>query len=471
LRVLDLFSGIGGFSLGLEWAGMETVAFCEQDEYCKKVLRRHWPDVPIHNDIKELDGNEYRGSVELVCGGFPCQPFSVAGQRRGEEDDRALWKEMYRVIREVQPAWVFGENVTGIISMELDNVLLDLEDEGYATQAFVLPACALDARHRRDRVFILAHKKGRGALEYTPEFGLEEHGHSESRQPFEGGEDVGDTEHDGSFASEISRSSGETQERSPQGSIKTIESEGAGRPSDHGEMVVADPVSKSGGGGAVHTRPEDKGRKTRPAGGKSVQPKNGKSQPDHFESGGTSLADTNSDEGRRGSGPISQRWHSRVEYRSRSSGLTERQPNQTLADSNSEWQPQSKRFKQDKRGRSINSRKEESETVAHPNKSGVQGRSKQGVDGEVRAQPNDQHTERLSRSRVRLSNPRRKAEWKPEPDVGRVAHGIPNRVDRLKGLGNAVLPQIIQELGEVILDVEAEALVDSRKYTFNLKDE
>jgi len=349
LRVLDLFSGIGGFSLGLEWAGMETVAFCEQDEYCKKVLGRHWPDVPIHNDIKELDGNEYRGSVELVCGGFPCQPFSVAGERRGEKDDRALWKEMYRVIREVQPAWVFGENVTGIISMELDNVLLDLEDEGYATQAFVLPACALDARHRRDRVFILAHKKGRGAVEYTPEFGLEEHGHSESGQPVEGGEDV------------------------------------------------AHPSSKSGGGWGVSSGSEDKGRKTRPAGGKSVQPRSEVAQPDHTQSGGTSLAD--------------------------------------------------------------------------PNKSGVQGRSKQGVDGEVGAQPNDQHTERLSRSRVRVSNPRRKAEWKPEPDVGRVAHGIPNRVDRLKGLGNAVLPQIIQELGEVILDVEAEALVDSRKYTFNLREE
>ena len=382
MRVLDLFSGIGGFSLGLEWAGMETVAFCEQDEYCKKVLRRHWPDVPIHNDIKELNGNEYRGSVELVCGGFPCQPYSVAGERRGKEDDRALWKEMYRVIREVQPAWVFGENVTGIISMELDNVLLDLEDAGYATQAFVLPACALDARHRRDRVFILAHKKGRGAVEYTPEFGLEEHGHSESGQPVEGGEDV------------------------------------------------AHPSSKSGRGGAVHTRSEDKGRKTRAAGGKSVLPRSEVAQPDHAESGGTSMAD-----------------------------------------SHDKRQLQSEGGQQKVGGWFSDSRKEESEAVADPNKSGVQGRSKQGVDGEVRAQPNDQHTERLSRSRVRVSNPRRKAEWKPEPDVGRVAHGIPNRVDRLKGLGNAVLPQIIQELGEVILDVEAEALVDSRKYTFNLKEE
>ena len=142
-----------------------------------------------------------------------------------------------------------------------------------------------------------------------------------------------------------------------------------------------------------------------------------------------------------------------------------------MADSHDKRQLQSEGGQQKVGGWFSDSRKEESEAVADPNKSGVQGRSKQGVDGEVRAQPNDQHTERLSRSRVRVSNPRRKAEWKPEPDVGRVAHGIPNRVDRLKGLGNAVLPQIIQELGEVILDVEAEALVDSRKYTFNLKEE
>ena len=106
MRVLDLFSGVGGFSLGLEAAGMETVAFCEREPFCQAVLRKHWPDVPIHDDITQLDGKAYRGTVELVCGGFPCQPFSVAGKRRGAEDDRALWPEMLRVIREVQPTWV-----------------------------------------------------------------------------------------------------------------------------------------------------------------------------------------------------------------------------------------------------------------------------------------------------------------------------------------------------------------------------
>ena len=157
MRVLDLFSGVGGFSLGLEAAGMETVAFCEREPFCQAVLRKHWPDVPIHDDITQLDGKAYRGTVELVCGGFPCQPFSVAGKRRGAEDDRALWPEMLRVIREVQPTWVIGENVTGIIAMELDTVLSDLEGEGYSCQAFVLPACAVDAPHRRDRIWVIAH--------------------------------------------------------------------------------------------------------------------------------------------------------------------------------------------------------------------------------------------------------------------------------------------------------------------------
>jgi DNA (cytosine-5)-methyltransferase 1 len=164
MKVLDLFSGIGGFSLGLEKAGMQTIAFCEKDTFCQEVLKKGWPHVPIHSDITELDGSDYNGAVELVCGGFPCQPFSVAGKRLGAEDDRSLWPEMLRIIREVAPRWVIGENVSGIISMELDKVLSDLEGEGYAVWTFIIPACAVDAHHRRDRVWFVAHsdsKRGR----------------------------------------------------------------------------------------------------------------------------------------------------------------------------------------------------------------------------------------------------------------------------------------------------------------------
>lgn len=96
MKILDLFSGIGGFSLGLGRAGFETVAFCEKDEFCQKVLAKHWPDIPIHNEVRDLDGSKYRGAVQLVCGGFPCQPFSTSGEQRGERDDRDLWPEMLR---------------------------------------------------------------------------------------------------------------------------------------------------------------------------------------------------------------------------------------------------------------------------------------------------------------------------------------------------------------------------------------
>jgi DNA (cytosine-5)-methyltransferase 1 len=156
MRHLDLFSGIGGFALACRMVGgIETVAFCEREPYAQKVLKKHWPDVPICNDIHEMKGNEY-GTIDLITGGFPCQPYSLAGERRGNEDDRALWPQMLRVISEARPAWVLGENVPGIITLALDGVLADLEGEGYACQSLCIPACGVDARHRRERVWIVA---------------------------------------------------------------------------------------------------------------------------------------------------------------------------------------------------------------------------------------------------------------------------------------------------------------------------
>lgn len=158
MRVLDLFSGIGGFSLGLERAGMQTVAFCERDEYCRAVLAKHWPGVPCFDDIHNIDadGLGRLGRIDLVCGGFPCQPFSVAGRQKGKDDDRHLWPEMHRVIALARPTWVIGENVAGLIAMALDDVLADLESIGYTTRTFVIPAAAVGAPHRRDRLWIIA---------------------------------------------------------------------------------------------------------------------------------------------------------------------------------------------------------------------------------------------------------------------------------------------------------------------------
>ena len=159
MRVLDLFSGIGGFSLGLERAGMETVAFCEIDDYCRRVLKKHWPDIPIYEDICFLEGDEC-GPVDLICGGYPCQPFSASGKRGGAEDDRHLWPEMLRVIRAVNPKYVICENVFGHVHLGLDDVLSDLEAAGYTWETFVIPACGVGAPHRRDRAWVVAYAEG-----------------------------------------------------------------------------------------------------------------------------------------------------------------------------------------------------------------------------------------------------------------------------------------------------------------------
>jgi DNA (cytosine-5)-methyltransferase 1 len=201
---LDLFSGIGGFAIAAQACGYTTIGFCEKEKYAQQILKERfgavladadgdrcgWCDeitscalqksatkqeggIPrcrrpakntvrgscppiLHKDIFQLCGTDYAG-VDLLTGGFPCQPFSVAGKRKGAADDRALWPEMLRVIDGAKPAWIIGENVAGIVTMELDNILSDLEAIGYAAWPLVIPACAVDARHRRDRVWIVAH--------------------------------------------------------------------------------------------------------------------------------------------------------------------------------------------------------------------------------------------------------------------------------------------------------------------------
>jgi len=317
MKVLDLFSGIGGFSLGLEWAGMSTVAFCERDPYCTTILNKHWPDTPVHNDVRNLDGKDYADSIDLVAGGFPCQPFSVAGNRRGSDDDRHLWPEMLRIIQEAKPRWVIGENVFGLINMALDDVQADLEREHYEVRKFVLPAVAVDAHHRRDRVFIVAYRDPTLA-----------HSHGEGQLQQEG------------LECEVRRWSG-----------------------DSGEQV-SDVADSDGKGLEVR---------------QSIREKHAPQLSPSERSGSERREDVAHTNGARGEVGVSGQ---------------------------ESWQE------------------------GHAGESHHQG------DQQLRRSP--------------------RGEWPAEPRVGRVANGIPNRVDRIKGLGNAVVPQLIQAIGELVLAADKE---------------
>ena len=307
LRHTDLCSGIGGFSLGFQWAGLsKPVLFCDTDAWCRKVLAKHWPDVPIAEDVKELANDPARlvPDCDILTAGYPCQPFSQAGVRRGEEDDRHIWPEIFSIVQAKRPTWCVFENVYGHISMGLDTVLSDLEAEGYACRTFVVPACAVNAPHRRLRIWVLG---------YT-----EDNGHK--------------------FRTDIGRE-GQTHQQ--------------------------------------EQRPSVRGKLSRPS---------------------ENVANTDSN---------GTEW-SKPEYR--------------------------------KGCRAV----ESSENVANTDNKRSQGRLSGGKDAERQSEHG--HT------RCSSAVHRQPTEewWAAEPNVGRVANGIPRRVDRLKGLGNAIVPQIAMRIGQTI---------------------
>lgn len=329
MRHVDLCSGIGGFALGFEWAGLSSpVLFCDIEPWSRKILAKHWPDVPIATDVKELanDPNGLVPDCDILTAGYPCQPFSVAGQRRGTEDDRHIWPYIFSIIKRKRPSWCVFENVYGHVSMGLDEVLSDLEGEGYAARPFIVPACAADAPHRRDRVWII-------------------------------GRNVGDTQHNGSPSTTIKRSSQKTSDNKSEGQSKASQSERASQSRDSASME------------------------------------------------GSTRADNVADTTRlhsNGSGEHSQQ--------------SERQEPQ-LGDS---------------RG---------TDNVADTNGSQQQRRRVPSGIHKEHAKPN---------GRGDTSRQQAAQFWLPEPAVGRVAHGIPRRVDRLKGLGNAIVPQIAMRIGQTI---------------------
>ena len=317
LKHLDLFSGIGGFSLGLEaTGGFETVAFCDIDKYSKKVLKKQWPNVKQYEDIKELNYGRLKadgiGTIDIITGGYPCQPFSVAGRKKGEEDPRHLWPEYFRLIKELRPSWVIGENVSGHIKLGLDTVLENLESEGYSARTFSISASSVGAKHQRERIWIVANTRQHGGR-------IEPTGNTES----------------------TGRGSLETTERS----------------------ANTDTISRSSKGEETLANSVELGLE-----------KHGHSETTESIKRGETMADTNV-EGRQG------RIH---------------------RGQNKEWESQQRYF-----GRN---------SAAH-------GQQEQNW-------------------------------WDTEPELGRVAHGIPNRVDRLKGLGNSLVPQIPFYIAQSILQVE-----------------
>ncbi len=367
---LDLFSGIGGFALAARWAGFETVQFVEYEPYAQKVLAKNFPGVPITGDIFEFDATKFLG-VGLVTGGFPCQPFSVAGKQLGAEDDRAIWPQMLRVIREARPTWVIGENVTGIITMELDNVLSDLEREGYTTQTLVIPAASVDAKHRRDRCWIIAHTTGtrrtggEGCME-TDGCDLRE----EVQTRFGTSEDV-------------PNSSGNRREQMPDGIISKRTGIGEQiheqkwHPNSSQEALIPDSGSLR----------RDSGRSEQPLQGTGTYGQT-QSRKDAPDSNSIRCGDT-----------------------------LERQEEIRLSECR-------------------NQQTERQRDVANSNSDEyiVKGKSRQGAipqqssGGSLRAGQEEPCC------------------WPTEPDVGRVANGVPSRVDRLRGLGNAICPQVAFEI-------------------------
>jgi DNA (cytosine-5)-methyltransferase 1 len=164
MRHGSLFSGIGGFDLAASWMGWENVFQCERDPFCRKVLGHYWPKAVCYEDVRMFDATEYWGRIDVLTGGFPCQPFSMAGKRKGTEDDRYLWPEMCRIIGEVRPRWVVGENVLGLLNwsrgLVFEQVFADLEAAGYEAWAYVLPAAGVGAPHYRDRIWFVAYAGG-----------------------------------------------------------------------------------------------------------------------------------------------------------------------------------------------------------------------------------------------------------------------------------------------------------------------
>jgi len=390
LKILDLFSGLGGFSLGLERTGhFKTVAFCDNDKFSNLVLQKHWKGVKIYNNVKEItkerleaDGIE---SPDIITGGFPCQPFSVAGKQKGTSDDRHLWPEMFRIIKAFKPRFVIGENVRGIINIQdgvvFETVCTDLESEGYEVQPFIIPAAGVGAPHRRERVWIVAHAKR-----------------------FNESEPIGRSDETQSRIQEEHRQNDSTTRKfSRTGSVW-------GTNNGHENMENSRRTLRQRT--ELRETNEDEIRK--------------EDAHQHQRSGSSSesdVADTNINGTKRNQSEDGQ------------GGRTE-QGSKDVADTESFSSDVGGREEhQEERNGQRKIRGEGSEDASNTDRKRLQ---RLGSEHELRNSEEEKQTRRIGW-------------WLVEPNVGRVAHGVSGRVHRLKGLGNSIVPQIAEEIGRAII--------------------
>ena len=406
LTHLSLFSGIGGLDLAAEWAGIQTIGQCEWAEYPTKVLERHWPDVPRWKDIRTLTGESFyertgRRTVDIISGGFPCQPFSVAGKQRGKEDNRYLWPEMVRIIKELRPTWVVGENVTGIIRMALPDILSELEACGYRTRTFHIPASGVGARHHRYRVAIVGYSEynGSSSTEIAGSTQKASRGQQERKKEAGESEGTGESRHSKSVGRDAHVEDPSCRRFGKQGNVceqpGRTESERAGE-------VVANTESKLEGRLPVRAEQEKPGFI---GGGEDVQ---------HADSAGCEeqhIAEKSDKE--RFSG-----W--RCDEGDVCNATSERLSDRASESVGGHGTQESESKRPMRRS---------TESVLGGVANGIPAR----MDGDLDFLINHY--------------------WDDEPDIPRIATGIEHRVDRLKCLGNAVVPQQFYPIFRVISEV------------------
>ena len=476
IRILDICSGIGGFSLGLEsTGGFDTVAFCEFDDFCRKVLNKHWPDVPIYKDLKEI-GNEPERIIQdfdLICGGIPCQPFSVAGKKKGKEDDRHLWPYMYEIIKHKKPTWVIVENVGGFVNVALDDVCLDLETQGYATQSFIIPACSVEAPHKRDRIWILGKRVyDVGDTEHDGSSASEEQGRLLNESEEQGGpEQIGELEGTSGTREHVAN----TQSNGEDGVLRTTESK-----HDQGDTWMESSSSSDGrserGTSQDVANPDIRQSRSR----NESQPRKEK-QPESCTNSTSDrgimanpkeLEDHEHDNGER----TQQDQEHRVSQQPGGEGSlggtedvanSERVSSDSISDSGSNTEIDSEQGQEAGGLDRISGRQDVADTERlgqqgqgeHERPSntakdsdGQTGRSNDGSQG----QTGQGHTEPRVGGMADGVSPRLDGHlgFEREPSIPRVATGIPDRVNRLKALGNSIVPQIIYNIGLAILEEE-----------------